>query len=285
MGRRNAKTKMSKKTNHLLQSSCEICNKRPIQHTHHIDFNHKNNKPENIQYLCTRCHAEIHGIEWRISELRKLIDYYKRAQKARIRFEHYLRAYSFMELIVPIIIDKISLELEQLEKNCKKEIDKYFKEEKNQTDIYKWLISIKGISNILAGQLISRIDIDKTPGIANLWSYCGLKPEDKKRKGNNAKWNHHLKSVCYLLADEFIKQRTPKYRDIYDKEKEKQLGQGLKKGHADNRARRKMVKIFLKDLWLEWEKDQIANGTQRNLVVPVPQKRDGENDHSPIETQ
>ena len=71
----------------------------------------------------------------------------------------------------------------------------------------------------------------------------------------------------YRIGDCFIKCRTPKYRDIYDREKAKQLKLGAwdetkKKmdnkevdgspqslGHADNRARRKMVKHFLVDFY------------------------------------
>jgi len=270
---------------------CEICGKT-AHHIHHKDFNHKNNDPENLQPLCTLCHAKIHGIDLRISELRKHIDYFKRAQKARISFEHYLRAYEWMELIPPKAIINMLSQIEKLEKQSEKNIKNYFKENGHKNPMYNWLISIKGISNILAGQLIAYIDIDKTPSIANLWSYAGLKPDDNKRKGNKCNWNHNLKSVCYLVSDSFIKQRTPKYREIYDKEKEKQLNKeypegylkenynksnntnGYKKsdikiklGHADNRARRKIVKVFLKDLYLQWKKDHSANETHPSIVT------------------
>jgi len=258
---KNANFIMPKKANQILHSTCEICGERPVHHTHYIDENPKNKKAKNIQHVCTKCHAKIHGNEWHISELRKLIDYYKRAQKQRIACEHWVRSYSFMELSVPIIVEQMLVDLQDYEKKCKKDIDYYFKDKENQTDIYKWLVSIKGISNILAGQLIGHIDIDKTPGISNLWSYCGLKPEDNRRRGKKCKWNHNLKSVCYLIGESFIKARTPKYREIYDKEKEKQIPTCKKidkkgwKGHANNRARRKMVKLFLKDLYLEWKDD------------------------------
>lgn len=247
----------------MTNKKCEICGKT-AHHLHHKDENHKNNKPDNLQYLCTLCHAKVHGISPNISELRKRIDYYKRAQKTRITFEHYLRDYGWMELIPPKEIIKILPTLEKLEKQSEKNIKEYFKNEKNRPPIYDWLLSIKGISDILAGQLIAYININKTPGIANLWSYTGLAPNQQRRKKKDCHWNHKLKSVCYLISDSFIKQRTPKYRDIYDKEKEKQIPicQALDKkgwkGHADNRARRKAVKIFLKDLWIEWNGERIS---------------------------
>ena len=76
-----------------------------------------------------------------------------------------------------------------------------------------------------------------------------MTPESKKKKGEKANWNQKLKSHCYQLVDCFIKQRTPKYREIYDKEKDKQIKNGIKKGHAHNRAIRKVAKVFLRDLF------------------------------------
>lgn len=288
---------------------CEVCGKS-AHHIHHKDLNHKNNSPENLQYVCTLCHANIHDIDPNISELRKRVDYYMRIQKARIRFEHYLRAYEWMELIPPKVISDMLPQLKKLEKENEKSIKEYFKNGKDQGlfethirsvthskdgetinvlkpikemsphPIYKWLTSIKGISDVLAGKFIAYIDIDKTPGIANLWKYAGLAPGQNRRKGNNNKWNHKLKSFCYQLGDSFIKQRTPKYRDIYDKEKEKQISickeidkKGWK-GHADNRARRKMVKVFLKDLWIEWKgNDQHNNVKNTTPLLSIPSNR------------
>lgn len=56
-----------------------------------------------------------------------------------------------------------------------------------------------------------------------------------------------------VLADSFIKQRTPLYREIYDKEKQRQLdNNGITKLHAHRRAIRKMMKIFISHFWLKW---------------------------------
>lgn len=269
---------------------CEVCGKL-AHHIHHKDLNHKNNSPENLQCLCTLCHAKVHEIDPNISELRKRVDYYMRTQKARIRFEHYLRAYEWMELIPPQIISDMLPQLKKLEKDNGKSIKEYFRNGKDQVkyethtrfvthSIYKWLTSIKGISNILAGKFIAYIDIDKTPGIANLWKYAGLAPGQNRRKGNNNKWNHKLKSFCYQLGDSFIKKRTPKYRDIYDREKEKQIPVCKEidkkgwKGHADNRARRKMVKVFLKDLFIEWKGNDQHNSVQNTTpLLSIPSIR------------
>src|SRR3990167_6255359 len=51
---------------------CVICSKES-HHTDHIDGNHKNNDPKNLQRLCTLCHAKKHNIEPKISKLKWLV--------------------------------------------------------------------------------------------------------------------------------------------------------------------------------------------------------------------
>jgi hypothetical protein len=76
------------------------------------------------------------------------------------------------------------------------------------------------------------------------------------------------KELLGILGDNFIKQRTPIYRKIYEEEKERQLERhkngecerctklklNKKPGHAHAMARRKAVKIFVSHLWQEWRK-------------------------------
>jgi hypothetical protein len=79
----------------------------------------------------------------------------------------------------------------------------------------------------------------------------------------NSPYNARLKSICYLIADQFIKQQTPGYVDIYYAEKERQRRLHPEKikdngkwkfndGHLHHRAMRKTIKIFLQHLWLKW---------------------------------
>ncbi len=105
-------------------------------------------------------------------------------------------------------------------------------------------------------------------------------------------YNMKLKGVCYNIAESFIKQQTPSYVDIYYAEKIRQRelhpvaicrkcdiectiktkkvkGQEFQvfscpndgkhtkdftDSHLHYRGIRKMIKAFLKDLWLEWRK-------------------------------
>jgi hypothetical protein len=224
---------------------CNRCGEE-AHHVHHKDGNNKNNKKGNLESLCTLCHAKEHGIEPRISELKKLVLYFNKVQKMRMSIYQTIESYRNIELQVPDGARNVLEILVGMEKKAEKEIVKHFKN--NPTPLYKWLVSIYGIADILAGKMLSEIDFDKTPSEASLWRYAGLAPDSKKKKGQKANYNPRLRAYCSQLADSFIKKRTPKYREVYDKEKEKQIKNGLTKGHAEGRARRKIAKVFLRDL-------------------------------------
>lgn len=153
--------------------------------------------------------------------------------------------------------------------------------------VWNWLIAIKGLGEGgLAAQLLAQIDdIDNSPTVASLWRFAGFAVIDgkaeKNSKGEKSKFNRRLKGVCFNIAESFIKQQTPGYIEIYYAEKERlralfpdvccrECSNGAlakwddctaKKSHhklyndahVHNRAWRKMIKEFLKDLWIEWK--------------------------------
>jgi len=138
-------------------------------------------------------------------------------------------------------------------------------------DVWGWLTIVKGLGQGgLAAQLLAQIDdIGKFDTVSKLWRFAGLAVIDGKREtnkpGEKSHFNARLKSICWLISDQFVKQNTPLYRDIYDQEKarlrrlypEKIVTNGKTQyndGHIDNMARRKTVKIFLQHLWVIWRK-------------------------------
>lgn len=99
----------------------------------------------------------------------------------------------------------------------------------------------------------------------------------RKVTGQLADFNPDFKKLCYLIGDQFIKQRESPYRKLYDqfrldyenrpdlmKERDDRKG-GQSKGtaHINAMARRKTVKIFLSHLWEEWR-------TVEGLPTPEP---------------
>lgn len=95
------------------------------------------------------------------------------------------------------------------------------------------------------------------------WSL--ITARDRGVAGYVLPFNKTLKATLYVAADNFIKQQTPYYVDIYYAEKKRQRELHPEKvrvngrtdfsdAHIDNRGRRKMIKEFLKQLWLTWRK-------------------------------
>jgi len=87
---------------------------------------------------------------------------------------------------------------------------------------------------------------------------CGKKGiGSKPKRGRSVDYNPKFKTLAWKIADSFIKQRTPYYRAIYDLEKARQVKLMELKAenapetllHAERRARRKMVKLFLAHYW------------------------------------
>ena len=164
-------------------------------------------------------------------------------------------------------------QIESLEEYHKKIVAK---ELKKYTIWNEYLKHIKGIGPSLAGGLISTIEnIKKFDTISALWAYFGYHVIDgkapKKQKGKESNWNQKARSMCYLIGEQFFRQRSPVFRELIDTEKERQLSRKYKKGelaksykgyskddihlskgHAQNRAFRKAVKIFLQTVWVKW---------------------------------
>ena len=140
-----------------------------------------------------------------------------------------------------------------------------------------WLKDVKGVSTIITANLLQYFGYcEKAKHCSSLWKYCGLHVVNgkapKKEKGKDGEsgqldWNPKLRALMYRIGDSFVKQRTKPYREIYEVEKAKQLklgGWDIKKKvmkkiknpgapqrllHAELRARRKMVKMFLQDYY------------------------------------
>jgi hypothetical protein len=135
---------------------------------------------------------------------------------------------------------------------------------------WEWVTNIKGLkSGSLAAQLLAQIDdIQKFATVSKLWRFSGYAVFDGKAEhgkiGEKSHYNRKLKSICYLIAEQFIRQQTPGYVDIYYEEKARQRElhpeiikdeNGKKRftdAHIHKRAWRKMVKVFLQDLWVAW---------------------------------
>lgn len=127
-------------------------------------------------------------------------------------------------------------------------------------EIWKEFLSkVKGIGIIHTANLLKFFGYCETfDNIGKVWAYAGMAVVDGKApkltKGEDVKYSPACKTLCWKISDSFIKHRTPFYRDIYDKTKEAEklrTDENKPKNllHADLRARRKAVKMFLSHYW------------------------------------
>lgn len=163
-----------------------------------------------------------------------------------------------------------------------KDIVKYIEKETENHIMYEWLMNIKGIGPIFAAGLLSHINIRVADHASSVWRYSGLVPGQKRVAGEKLDYSPSMKTLCWKIGESFVKSKG-KYREIYNSSREfydrkfptKVLGgekvvKGKKikwykytDGHKYAMAKRRTVKLFLSDMWLEWR-------VMENLPISVP---------------
>ena len=75
----------------------------------------------------------------------------------------------------------------------------------------------------------------------------------RKRAGQTANWNPFFKTLCWKIGESFTKAGGH-YRGVYDEARAYADAKNpeLSKGQNFARAKRKAIKRFLSDLWLNW---------------------------------
>ncbi|KUO40627.1 MAG: hypothetical protein APZ16_04420 [Candidatus Hadarchaeum yellowstonense] len=213
--------------------------------------------------------------------MRQLVEIFYDVQDVRIRSFNRLRQVGEVKGVNPNALKKLE-----------REIKTYILSWVKQQPIYaRFLCRIRGIGPILSAGIISWLDPARADHPSSFWKFCGLHVEGgravKREKGKKLGFSVEMRTFAWKIADSFVKKRTPVYRRIYDEAKVREsekLGHPEKepkncpmyiecmkrleekarrtgkeapekppcKLHIDYRARRKMVKRFLADLWAKW---------------------------------
>ena len=88
--------------------------------------------------------------------------------------------------------------------------------------------------------------------VSKWWKFCGRHVVDgvmpKMKKDTKIDWNPIARSLMFIVADNFIKHGN-EYRKHYDESKQKNLDRDVKLGHAHNRGKNEMIKLFLSHWW------------------------------------
>lgn len=151
-----------------------------------------------------------------------------------------------------------------------------------------WLQQVKGINYLLAGEVIGgfegALDLNESLGqhfktVSQMWAFAGLDVRNGRAprfsRGEKASFNGELRSVLLGRLGTSLKLARGGYYELYLKQKNRLVRrfqkEGVKivptsnlpkkngkhyepegvisKGHLDNMARRKMVKMFVSHLW------------------------------------
>jgi len=149
---------------------------------------------------------------------------------------------------------------------------------------YPWFSKVKGVGRENIAKVVGLVDIEKAPHVSSLWKFAGYAVNGdgrapKRTKGETLAYCSQLRTMCYRLGGSLMKARGP-YYDYYCAEKAKyetrfraegkeivpaaqlpkvdgkkrETDQHISEGHIHNMALRKMVKLFLAHLWVEWRR-------------------------------
>jgi len=263
-----------RKSKSLGPITCWHCDEHPATDVHHVNSVHHDNEPANLAPYCKRCHNEVHDISDNLTVLSLAARQYDNLQRFRIAVGNQCAAYQRLRYEPAESLELLD-NLKDLEKTQMRRIRLMLKREPIYT---AYLSKIKGVGPAIAAALISEIgDPGRFDTISALWSYCGLEVRDgkarKRTKGEKANWNAKLRMTAVgRLVPQFIKMKGRECfgRDLYDQYKAFYVERDTDKitlGHIENRARRKVAKVFLSCLWVAWR-------TIKGMPVSLPYAAD-----------
>jgi predicted RNA-binding Zn-ribbon protein involved in translation (DUF1610 family) len=214
--------------------------------------------------------------------VRPLVDLRDRTiQKNRIAFEQRLIAIDQgRDTADPFTIDMLERYRDrfiELEKEIDDDIDRVA----GNIPIVQKMIEVRGIGVMLAAKVVAMIDIERAQHVSSLWRFAGMAvtpvciecgqyltngatqcPDcgggivhkaDRPRKGQRLNYNARLKTYCWQVGTSLLRAKSP-YRSIYDKARKYYDAnrEDWPKARKHRAAMRKMVKLFLQHLWVEW---------------------------------
>jgi hypothetical protein len=239
---------------------CYLCGDdiQEVPDNHHPD---KDNKPDLTESVHHKCHMIHHGIYPKnYNELRQLVEFRMIQQEMRIKYQ--MRLKNFQKLgFEPTKEDKeILRSMKRREDQLTVEYSKIIR----KLPIWKkWLSGVMGTGEASIGQLIAYIgDIKKFSSVPKLWSYFGYGIYDGKiqahMKGHSKNYGYEKRELMFVISKTFVSHRKKGcvYADIYDEYKKRYQTKHpeFSKKHIHLMSLRKVSKIFLRDLWNNWNR-------------------------------
>ena len=79
---------------------------------------------------------------------------------------------------------------------------------------YAWMKEFPGIGTVTAALLLLKVDIERADTVSKLWKFCGLAPDQKRRKGETLTYCAPLKDAMLQYVGQMTLLRTDPYRGI-----------------------------------------------------------------------
>lgn len=196
-------------------------------------------------------------------EARYFIDHYYQVQRHRVAMTLQIKQRERDEKESTALI-----EYKERMHDIEKGIAKYLKGVLNEHPMGEWLVGVKGIGPVLGAALVSFINIERAQHASSVWKFCGqaVDPEtgrsDRRKKGVKCDYSPFMKTICWKIGESFVKTKG-KYRGVYDTSREfyrRKFPERIEvdgkvkynDGHIHAMAKRRAVKQFLSDFWVEW---------------------------------
>jgi hypothetical protein len=132
--------------------------------------------------------------------------------------------------------------------------------------VWQFAKDIRGFGALSLGTIVGEAgDLANYPTKSKLWKRMCVGLVDGRRQGNPGngadadEWIRHgykpaRRALLWQIGANLIMLNNGEYRAVYLSRKDFELGRGVKKLHAHNRAKRSMEKRLLRDLWQAWKK-------------------------------
>jgi len=200
----------------------------------------------------------------KIAEIKILFRTHEDIKKSMVREKNKLFAFDLKFKIARISddrIDKIKIqkktsieakekELETLKKILEKKLEEF--------EIWTHYKQVKGIGPITMAGLIGELAGREFEDDGHLKHYAGM-----VAKIDYKNFNRHIKTALFQFADHIIKNRTPRWRDLYDSMKiyYSKKHKDWKPGKVNAYAMKFIETKFLIEFWREWKRREILKGS------------------------
>lgn len=151
-------------------------------------------------------------------EVRFLVDTYYMMQEARIRTANQVTAMT-EDGEPSAVLRWLNEQNELMERQLKNALNQYAKHH----PVGQWLLDITGIGPVLAAGLLAYIDIERAPTVGHIWSYAGLRPGQRRQRGQKLDYNPDLKVLCWKIGESFVKvsgRENAVYGKVYKQRRE-----------------------------------------------------------------